>query len=180
MSLAEIIRKIMPSHLEESIIEKCKEKILEIFLRVEEDGVNPFPGINELFRDLKERGMKIGVATGRMSLPEDEWKRFKRFGLDGFIDTIVTSREVERRKPEPDAIIECAKRLDVPPEECLVVGDTESDIIAAKKAGAIPIAVITGQGNKDLIEKEEPEFIVKELKELIIFLEKQQLKERDL
>jgi HAD superfamily hydrolase (TIGR01662 family) len=166
----------MPSHLEESIIEKCKEKILEIFLRVEEDGVNPFPGINELFRDLKERGMKIGVATGRMSLPEDEWKRFKRFGLDGFIDTIVTSKEVEKRKPEPDAIIECAKRLNVPVEECLVVGDTEADIIAAKKAGAIPVAVTTGQDSIDLLMKEKPKSIFGNLNDLIIFLEDQQVR----
>lgn len=170
LGLAEIIRKILPSYLDESIIEKCKEKILKLFLKVEGDEVNPFPGINELFRDLKDRGIKIGVATGRMSRSEDEWRRFKRFGLDGFIDTIVTSKEVKRRKPKPDAIIECAKRLNVPVEECLVVGDTEPDVIAARKAGAIPAAVTTGQDSIDLLMKEKPEYVFRNLNDLIISL----------
>jgi phosphoglycolate phosphatase len=170
LSLAEIIRKISPSYLNESIIEKCKKEILELFLKVEGGEVSPFPGINELFRDLKDRGIKIGIATGRMSFPEDEWKRFKRFGLDRFIDTIVTSKEVERRKPAPDTIIECARRLNVPVGECLVVGDTESDIIAARKAGAIPVAVNTGQDNMDLLMKEKPEYIFRNLNDLNILL----------
>lgn len=174
LSLGEIIQKILPNNLNESIIEKCKEKILELFLKVEGDEVSPFPGINELFRDLKDRGVKIGVATGRMSLPEDEWKRFKRFGLDRFIDTIVTSKEVEKRKPAPDLIVECAKRLNIPIEECLVVGDTEADIIAAKMAGAIPVAVTTGQDSIDLLMKEKPEYVFRNLNDLKIFLEEQE------
>jgi phosphoglycolate phosphatase len=174
LSLGEIIQKILPNNLNESIIEKCKEKILELFLKVEGDEVSPFPGINELFRDLKDRGLKIGVATGRMSLPEDEWKRFKRFGLDRFIDTIVTSKEVEKRKPAPDLIVECAKRLNIPIEECLVVGDTEADIIAAKMAGAIPVAVTTGQDSIDLLMKEKPEYVFRNLNDLKIFLEEQE------
>lgn len=174
MNLGEILRGIFPSHTDEFLVERCKKEILELFLKVEADEVKPFPGINELFITLKDRGVKIGIATGRTSLPENEWIRFKRFGLDRFIDSIVTSREVERRKPAPDAIIECAKRLNVPIEECLVVGDTELDIIAARSAGGISVAVLTGEGSLDLLENEKPELIFKNLTDFAFFIDEQE------
>lgn len=180
LSLGEMLRRIFSTNGGEPLIERCKREILELFLKVEVDEVKPYPGINELLENLKDRGIKIGIATGRMSLPEDEWSRFKRFGLDRFIDAIVTSREVEGRKPAPDTIIECAKRLNVLIEECLVVGDTGSDIVAARRAGAIPVAVSRGQDNKDLLEKEKPESIFKNLNELITYLEEQEINGRDL
>lgn len=124
-----------------------------------------------LFRNLKDRDVKIGIATGRTSTPENEWKRFKRFGLERFIDSMVTWRKVARRKPAPDPIIECAKRMNVPVEKCLVVGDTEGDIVATRRARGIPVAILRGDDHLDLFESEKPEFIFKNLAEFALFLE---------
>lgn len=180
LNLTEMLRMIFPTKTDESLIERFKREILEDFLEIEASEVKPFPGINELFRDLKDRDLKIGIATGRTSMPENEWNRFKRFGLESFIDSIVTSREVTRRKPAPDAIIECAKRMNVPVEKCLVVGDTEADIIATRRAGGIPVAILTGEDHLDLFEGEKPEFIFKNLTEFALFLEEQERRKRDL
>ena len=180
LNLTELLRMIFPPQTDESLIERCKREILEDFLKIEASEVKPFPGINELFQNLRDRDLKIGIATGRTSTPENEWNRFKRFGLERFIDSIVTSREVARRKPAPDAIIECAKRMNVPVEKCLVVGDTEADIIATRRAGGIPVAILTGEDHLDLFESEKPEFIFKNLTEFALFLEEQERRERDL
>ena len=169
-NLAETLRTIFPAQVDDSLIERCKREILEDFLEIEAREVKPFPGIHELFRDLKERELKIGIATGRTSMPEKEWDRFKRFGLETFIDSIVTSREVARRKPAPDAVIECSKRMNVPVEACLIVGDTEADIIAARRAGGIPVAMLTGEDHLDLVESEKPELIFRNLTEFDLFL----------
>jgi len=179
LNLAERLRTIFPLQTDESLIERCKEKILEHFLKIEASEVKPFPGINELFSNLIDSGLKIGIATGRTSLPENEWDRFKRFGLERFIDSIVTSREVASRKPAPDAIIECAKRMKVPIEKCLVVGDTKDDIIAARKAGGIPVAILAREDHLDISESEQPEFVFKNLVELTLFLEEQERMGRD-
>jgi HAD superfamily hydrolase (TIGR01549 family) len=165
-SLIEVFRKVFPPQTDETLIERCRKEILELFLKVEVDEVKLFPGVRELFKNLSDKGIRIGVATGRTSLPEKEWDRFKRYGLDGFIDSIVTSREVEKRKPAPDAIIECANRLKVPITNCLVVGDTEADIIASKTAGSLAVAVSTGEDDFELLERENPEFLFKTLIEL--------------
>lgn len=180
LSLREILHRVFPINIGESVIESCKKEILGLFLKVENEEVRLFPGVKEIFEDIKGIGMKIGIATGRMTSIDYEWERFRRFGIDKFIDVIVTCKEVQTRKPEPDVIIECAKRLNVAIEECIVVGDTKLDIIAAKKAGAIPVLIVIGQDDKNLLEGEKPEFIVRELKELIIFLKNQWLKGGDL
>jgi HAD superfamily hydrolase (TIGR01509 family) len=176
VNLEDLLRKIFPLPTDESLIERCQREILQHFLKIEASEVKPFPGINELFGNLKERGIKIGIATGRMSMPEKEWDRFKRWGLERLIDSIVTSREVASRKPAPDAIVECAKRMNVPIEKCLVVGDTEDDVIAARKAGGIPVAMLAGEDHLDISESEQPEFVFENLVELTLFLEKQEKK----
>jgi HAD superfamily hydrolase (TIGR01509 family) len=49
--------------------------------------------------------------------------------------TIVTSEDSKRGKPAPDPFLEAARRLDVPPEKCLVFEDTQTGITAAEAAG---------------------------------------------
>ena len=163
LTLGEILQKVFPPETEGFVIERCRDQILEHYLRIEETEVKPFPAVPELFRNLKARGLRVGVATGRTSAPEREWVRFKRYGLDPYIDSIVTSKEVEHRKPAPDALIECARRLGIAIENCLVVGDTESDIVAARRAGAISVAVTTGLESRALLEQEKPEFLFESL-----------------
>ncbi|HUL29762.1 MAG TPA: HAD family hydrolase [Thermodesulfobacteriota bacterium] len=174
-NFGDLLRRILPLQTDESLIERCKGEILEHFLKIEATAVKPFPGINELFDHLKARGVKIGIATGRTSMPEQEWDRFKRFGLEKFVDSIVTAREVANRKPAPDAIVECAKRMGIPVEKCLVVGDTEDDVVAARRAGGIPVAILAEEDHLDIPESEQPELIFENLFQLTRFLEQERM-----
>ena len=171
LSLREILQKVFPSPMDEATYGACREKILCLFKRAEIEGIRSFPGTEELFRHLKGKEIKVGIATGRTSSPEDEWLRFKRLGLDGYISAIVTSREVEHRKPAPDAIAECAKRMDVPIRKCIVVGDTESYIVAAKRAGAIAVAVTTGHEDREALLRAQPQIVLRNVNGLIGYLE---------
>jgi HAD superfamily hydrolase (TIGR01509 family) len=171
LSLGEILLEIAPPPVDEALIENLKKEILKLFLEVEAAEVKPFPGVSELFRKLKDRGMKIGIATGRVSPPVNEWERFKRFGLDRFIDALVTSREVEKRKPAPDAILLCAVRLGLPAEKCLVVGDTEFDVLAAREAGAMAAAISSGIDDFEFLRKSSPELLFKNIGELSSFVD---------
>jgi beta-phosphoglucomutase-like phosphatase (HAD superfamily) len=67
-------------------------------------------------------------------------------------------------------ILECTKRLWVPIENCLVVRDTEADILAARSAGAVSVAVSTGEGDYELLERERPGFLFRNLIDLDLFL----------
>jgi HAD superfamily hydrolase (TIGR01549 family) len=169
--LREMLHDVFPAGTDEATFDACRADIRRLFLQAEAGEVKLFPGIEELFRHLKERGIKIGIATGRVSTSDDEWKRFRRFGLDTFVDAIVTSKEIACRKPAGDVIVECARRLGVPVEDCIAIGDTESDVVATRDAGAIAVAVTTGQDDHDRLWKAGPATVCASVNDLIALLE---------
>lgn len=175
LGLREILQRVLESPMDDYTYKECRKKILRLFRQAEVEGVRSFSGTDELFRQLNDNEVKIGVATGRTSSPEDEWLRFKKLGLDGYISAIVTSQEVEHRKPAPDAIIECAKRLGIPIGSCLVVGDTESDIIAAKRAGAIAVGVATGHEDKQTLLSAKPAIVLESINDIMIYLKNERI-----
>ena len=79
----------------------------------------------------------------------------------------MTSAAVKKRKPAPDVLMACARELDVNVNKCLAIGDSVSDILAAKRAGAIPVAVATGLENSDKLKEEKPEALLEKLDELV-------------
>jgi HAD superfamily hydrolase (TIGR01509 family) len=104
-------------------------------------GVVPLPGARELLRYLGERGVPYAIATsgyrttampavGLLGLPEDA--------------VVVTRDEVDRAKPDPDLFLAAAERLGVPPGHSFVVGDSIWDLLAAQRAGALGIGLLSG------------------------------------
>ncbi|MGD0231044.1 MAG: HAD family hydrolase [Syntrophorhabdales bacterium] len=168
-SLRQILERIFPPGTDDGTFDACRDLIRRLFREVEAHEVKAFPGIEELFGHLRGQGVKVGIATGRVSTPEEEWVRFTRMGLSGFLDVIVTSKEVACRKPAPDVIIECARRLDVPIGACIAVGDTESDILAAKRAGAVAAFVRTGHEDADAL-KAVPDIVLERTSDLLALL----------
>ena len=67
----------------------------------------------------------------------------QQIGVFDLFDTIVTSEDVTRHKPEPDVYLEAARRLSVHPERCLAYEDTEPGLEAARRAGMTCIDVRT-------------------------------------
>jgi len=58
-------------------------------------------------------------------------------------------------------------------EQSLVVGDTESDVIAARRAGAISVAVSTGQESLESLKSQHPELLFEHLEAFSLFLDKE-------
>lgn len=137
------------------------------FLR-EELPLAPAPSVRSLFRRLKEAGYAIAVATGRsrneMTIPFKELGWYDEFD-PLFLATATDAEEAARRlhtgsldKPHP-FIYECAMygrcpeayesyvkgdSVPTPEDEVWVVGDSYSDVIGARAAGAKIIGVLTG------------------------------------
>jgi len=76
---------------------------------------------------------KVSIASGGY-LPV-VLETLKAIGFKDFFPVIVTTEQVSRGKPFPDMFLEAAKRMGVPPNECLVLEDSPAGIEAAKAAG---------------------------------------------
>ncbi len=76
---------------------------------------------------------KVAVASGG-TLPV-VLRTLEAIGFKDFFPVIVTSEQVARGKPSPDIFLEAARRMGVPPADCVVLEDSPAGIEAAKEAG---------------------------------------------
>jgi HAD superfamily hydrolase (TIGR01509 family) len=97
------------------------------------------PGSLEMLRALRERGIKVAVASNsRNAKPIIEKTR-----IGGLLDVIVDGYDITNSKPDPEAFLLAAKRLGLPPSECLVVEDAVAGIVAANSAGMRSLGIGT-------------------------------------
>ena len=98
-------------------------------------------GLEWLLDGLKERGVRIGLATSSLSHWADAI--LKRLGVAAAFEAIAASDMVEAAKPAPDLYLLAAGKLGVAPERCLAIEDTPRGIASAKAAGMDAVAVRT-------------------------------------
>ena len=111
--------------------------------------IRPLPGARELLARFAQQGVRWAIATSgnvRTAQPMVDM-------LDVPKDTIVITRDdVERAKPDPDLFLAAAERLGVPIEESMVVGDSVWDLLAAQRARALGIGVLSGGYGREELE----------------------------
>lgn len=95
--------------------------------------IQPMPGAVELIRELKQHGVKIGLASGSYLHFID--LVLGKLSVKHFFDAIASGEEVKNIKPAPDVFLLAAQRLGVQPEHCIVIEDAVSGMIGAKCAG---------------------------------------------
>ena len=113
------------------------------------DERRPLPGAKAILKELRERGITHGIATSG-----------RRPGIDASLealevgdDMVVVERgDVARAKPEPDLFLECARRLEVEPEDCYVIGDAVWDLLAARRARMLSIGLLSGGYGADELQ----------------------------
>ncbi|MHA1506828.1 MAG: HAD family hydrolase [Candidatus Asgardarchaeia archaeon] len=157
-----LLRKFFGDDLE--LIEKMKKlwaKSSEKYMDLK--SVRLFPNAKKFLTELRRRGYKIGI--GSSSLKRHIEKILGHFKLEELVDCYVSGEEIERGKPEPDIFIKVTEILGLKPEECIVVGDTEYDIIAGKKMGSRTVLVI--HDPTKVYDGEKPDFIVHDLLEIL-------------
>ena len=115
------------------------EKVYELEARILVKGVNLKKGAKNLLAFLEREGISIALATSsvesraRMILDSN--------GILSLFDHLVFAKDVKRSKPYPDIFLKACRDLNVLPENCLVLEDSEAGIEAAYRAG-IPVICI--------------------------------------
>jgi len=106
---------------------------------IEENGVELKDGVVELLAYLKEKNIPAAI-TSSSPLPRIQ-NHLSRHGLDTQFDCLCSGYEVPNGKPAPDIYLYGAKCLGVKPEECLALEDAHSGLLAAYRAGCLPVMI---------------------------------------
>lgn len=99
----------------------------------------PTPELLGLLRDLRENGVKRGIASSS----DSDWVEYlvAGLGIRQEFQAVATGHDVERRKPAPDLYLLAAERLEVDPRRCVALEDSSHGIAAARAAGLRVIAI---------------------------------------
>jgi HAD superfamily hydrolase (TIGR01662 family) len=152
----------------EEIIDEAWAVIDEIAPQMFADNLDIIQGAGRIVEKLSSNGLKIGLVTStQRRYLETKMQPLKNVGVDTLFEVIITSDDVENRKPAPDPLIACARRLDLKPGNCVYVGDTATDIKAGKAAGMRTVGVLTGFDDCEVLETENPDAIVNDVQNLL-------------
>lgn len=113
--------------------------------------VVPLPGARELLLALTKNGVPWAIATsGHM---ESASRTLEALGVDLQKTVVVTRDDVKHAKPDPDLFIAAADKLGVPAETVSVVGDSVWDMLAAQRARALGIGLLSGGYGPEELER---------------------------
>ena len=135
------IRGILQEYYsDESAIDSFLQKANHYY----QDRINNYPlpekpGLYALFDYLDTIKMPRAVATSTSTTMAAQ--HMERLQLTDRLDCLIGGDQVERSKPAPDIFLRAAEKLDLAPESCLVIEDSEKGIEAAWKSGCIPILI---------------------------------------
>lgn len=101
--------------------------------------LKPRPGFPDIMARLRCLGVPYGVATS--DTVERALASFQLFDDPGALSFVISPREVKRGKPYPDMLETVSRRLSVPQESLVMVGDSYVDVEMARRAGAIGIGI---------------------------------------
>jgi phosphoglycolate phosphatase-like HAD superfamily hydrolase len=165
-----VMEKLIPPEMKHRKDEIVREFVItgkKIARNIFHDEVDVFHGVPELFALLMDLEIPIGIVTStetenieRKLVPLD------RRGIKGCLSAIVGIEDAARKKPAPDPLIECSRRLGVDPEKCIYVGDSHVDIVAGNAAGMTTIGVLTGLDNRKRLKEENPDLILDSVNDL--------------
>ncbi len=164
--LAETFATILPAPLHKRIpeaIELYKNRYPPRALET----TTLFPGVRETLEALRARGIRLATATTKLSAGTR--RVLTHFGIAGHFAQIQGSDNIPF-KPDPFIITKILEDQSWERSESLMVGDTDNDIIAGKRANTATCGVTYGSLTREQVARLNPDIIIDSLPELLLHI----------
>lgn len=137
-----LVRRALPGRsADEAEVAEIVKEYREAYGRVWRDHSRPYPGVLELLRELKARGVRSAVLSNK-SHPFTEI--MSRELLPADLEIVRGTLPGVPFKPDPSAALRIASDMGLPPAEFVFVGDTDIDMETARAAGMYPAGALWG------------------------------------
>lgn len=163
-----LVRRALIGAVEGEPAEADFEKAYPIFLELyaEHNGENsrPYPGILEGLETLSQDEYHLSCVTNKAAQFTEPL--LDALGLAKFFELIISGDTLPQKKPDPLPLLHAAEHFKVDPAECLMVGDSISDVKAARAAGFLVVCVTYGYNHGNDIRDANPDAVMESLTEL--------------
>jgi HAD superfamily hydrolase (TIGR01509 family) len=143
---------------------------LETFYRIAKTKTKSMPGVAETLQTLSKKA-KLAVITMRFMPKQLIFEELEQYGLAKYFAHIVTALDTHQPKPSPEALIKAVEALDVQMCECVIVGDSVSDVKAGKAVSIRTVALLSGLYSFDELAVTEPDLLLNDVSELPKYIE---------
>jgi phosphoglycolate phosphatase len=167
--VVKLILKALPeTHHDEAMVKACVVAYGQQYERTWNIQTRPYAGVPEMLDTLAARGMKLAVLSNK---PDHFTQRCVGELLTKWaFDVVLGASDSFPRKPDPASAIEIARRLGVPPAECLFVGDSGIDMQTARAAHMYPVGALWGFRGQEELLKEGARLLIHKPSDLLDFL----------
>lgn len=133
------ISNIMP-HLNKKDLEILASKKQSYFSKlITENPPKPLGGVVNLLKELKKNKIKLAAASSSKNAAQ----LLEKAGLSKYFDVIVGGHDFTKSKPDPDLFLVASKKINISPNNCIVVEDASIGVQAAKNANMKTVGILT-------------------------------------
>lgn len=144
--------------------EEALQVYTDTFAEHSMDQVEPYDGIVELLKQLKERGIKIAVLSNKPH--ERTVDNIEMVFGKGYFDYVAGEQPGIPRKPDPAGVYRILEAFGEKPEECLYFGDTNTDMQTGLGAGLVTVGVTWGFRDREELESFHPQYVIDKPREV--------------
>jgi beta-phosphoglucomutase len=159
----EIFRKFIGPNISQQELDTFAEEKERTFRRYVKGNIKALPGVVELLESLSEAESRLAIVS---STPIENIQLItETLGIKTYFGLLISGKDVTEGKPSPQGFLLAAKKLGVPPQNCVVIEDAVAGVRAAKSGGMYCIAVTNTCPREDLTEAD---IIVDSLEEITV------------
>lgn len=128
-----------------------------------------YPGVEEGLAYLKSAGIRLGCVTnkaGQFTIP-----LLKDLNIHDEFEIVIAGDTLPKKKPDPLPLLHGAEQMGVDPKNCMMLGDSQSDVKAARAAGFDIICMSYGYNHGEDIRDYDPDAVIDSMTELQALLE---------
>jgi len=163
-----LVERALTGQLEGRPIKEIFDVAYPIFLDLYEDNNAQrsylYDGVREGLDYLISQDYQLGCVTNKSE--QFTHPLLKALGIFNDFKIIISGDTLAKRKPDPMPLLYCAEHFNLKPKECLMMGDSVSDVKAARAAGFDIICMSYGYNHGNDIADENPDLVIDSMKQL--------------
>lgn len=126
------------------------DRLLAYYYEVMTDNTSPYPAVPDTLAEIHATGMALAICTNRTVWTTQHL--LAHFGLTELFDAVLCADNVVAKKPDARHLQEAMIQLGSTPERTIMIGDTATDVAAARNAGVKVVAMSYGYSKKPAAE----------------------------